>query len=162
MVLEHGSADDADATRYDLAVLGGGAAITAIGEIAPRRDAGDQTTVELLSRDAGIRAPRRRADELGAAATTALLDAPRGQWDALVARTSNAHGRIDVLVDNAGIRHAARIERETAQAFEDVWRVNALGPFLGVRAVLPAMPQGGAIVNTVSTAGLRWRFISAI
>ena len=46
-------------------------------------------------------------------------------------------GRLDILVNNAGILHAAPLEDENAEAFEEVWRVNCLGSFHGIQAVVP-------------------------
>lgn len=94
-------------------------------------------------------------DELGDAVTARSLDVrDRGQWDALVAGTVEAHGHIDVLVNNAAVHRNAWLTRETAESFEAVWRVNTLGPFHGIQAVVAAMDDGGAIVNTLSTAAL--------
>jgi NAD(P)-dependent dehydrogenase (short-subunit alcohol dehydrogenase family) len=60
-------------------------------------------------------------------------------------------------VNNAGILHRASLTDETAEGFEGSWRVNCLGPFLGIRAALPHLKQaeGAAIVNTCSTGAIR-------
>jgi 3alpha(or 20beta)-hydroxysteroid dehydrogenase len=61
-----------------------------------------------------------------------------------------------VLVNNAAIHWTRPIEFETAEGFEKMWRVNALGPFLGMKTVLEPMRRagGGSIVNISSTAGI--------
>ena len=53
--------------------------------------------------------------------------------------------------------HRAALAEETAAGFERLWRVNTLGPFLGIQACLPALCQadGASIVNTCSTGALR-------
>jgi len=97
------------------------------------------------------------ADQLGDAAVVGKLDVRvRESWDTIVARGLGAFGRLDILVNNAGILHAAPLEDESAEAFEEVWRVNCLGPFHGIQAVVPHLRQrgGGAIVNTLSTAAV--------
>ncbi|MFE4680260.1 glucose 1-dehydrogenase [Streptomyces sp. NPDC056721] len=77
-------------------------------------------------------------------------------WGEVVDATLGAFGRIDALVNNAALWHTAPVERETLENFEQLIRVNLLGPFLGIQAVVPAMREagGGSVVNVSSTAGL--------
>ena len=76
----------------------------------------------------------------------------RDQVDALVAATLAAHGRIDVLVNNAGIFKAADFLDVTEADFDAVLRVNLKGAFLVGQAVAREMAKagGGAIVNMSS------------
>jgi 3alpha(or 20beta)-hydroxysteroid dehydrogenase len=78
------------------------------------------------------------------------------QWRRVVAGAMDRFGRLDVLVNNAGIWHAAPIESETEAAFDRLLRVNLYGPFLGIQAVAPAMRGvgGGSVVNISSIAGI--------
>jgi 3alpha(or 20beta)-hydroxysteroid dehydrogenase len=95
--------------------------------------------------------------ELGEAVVTGHLDVrERASWDALVERGVATFGRLDILVNNAGVLRMATITEETAEDFENVWRVNTLGVLHGMQAVLPHLRAagGGAIVNTLSTAAL--------
>ena len=64
-------------------------------------------------------------------------------------------GDVDVLVNNAGIGESAPIQRTTLESWERHMAVNATGPFLCMRAVLPSMRARGtgAIVTVASTAG---------
>lgn len=78
-------------------------------------------------------------------------------WAEVAERAREAFGRIDVLVNNAGIWRTAPVDQETEERFERILRINLVGPFLGIRAVVPSMREagGGSIVNISSTAGLR-------
>ena len=75
--------------------------------------------------------------------------------DALIARTLAAHGRIDVLVNNAGIFKAADFLDVTEADFDAVIRVNVKGSFLMGQAVAREMVKtgGGSIVNMSSVNG---------
>jgi 3alpha(or 20beta)-hydroxysteroid dehydrogenase len=77
-------------------------------------------------------------------------------WDAAVDEVVGRFGRLDVLINNAGILHLASIEDTTPQDMERLFRVNQLGPFLGIRAAAKPMKEqgGGSVVNVVSIDGL--------
>jgi NAD(P)-dependent dehydrogenase (short-subunit alcohol dehydrogenase family) len=79
------------------------------------------------------------------------------QWSAAVAATVERFGALTTLVNNAGVLHRAAIVDETPAGFENSWRVNCLGPFLGIQAVVEHLEaaDGAAIVNTCSTGAMR-------
>ena len=79
------------------------------------------------------------------------------QWAAAVATTVERFGALTTLINNAGVLHRASLADETPAGFEGSWRVNCLGPFLGIRAALPHLrnADGAAIVNTCSTGAIR-------
>ncbi|OBH19577.1 SDR family oxidoreductase [Mycolicibacter terrae] len=79
------------------------------------------------------------------------------QWQAAVAATVARFGALTALINNAGILHRAAIAEETPGGFESAWRVNCLGPFLGIQAALAQLraAEGAAIVNTCSTGAIR-------
>ena len=86
------------------------------------------------------------------------LDVTAGdQWAAAVATTVERFGALTTLVNNAGVLHRTSIAEETPDGFEGSWRVNCLGPFLGIRACLEHLrkAEGAAIVNTCSTGAIR-------
>lgn len=97
------------------------------------------------------------AAKLGASATYVHHDVTNSaQWTALVEHTLAAHGRVDVLVNNAAVLHQGPIESTSESDFRKLLEVNTLGPFLGIRAVVPTMREqgGGAIVNVGSLDSL--------
>jgi len=100
---------------------------------------------------------RALAEELGPAARFIRQDVTEeADWAAAVA-AAEAMGGLHGLVNNAGIYVPKRLMETDAALFERHMRVNQLGCFLGMQAVVPAMERsgGGSIVNISSTAGLR-------
>jgi 3alpha(or 20beta)-hydroxysteroid dehydrogenase len=75
-------------------------------------------------------------------------------WAAAVALAVERHGHLDILVNNAGIHAAAPVHEMDEADFRRVLDVNLVGPFLGIKAVVPAMTDGGSIINVSSLNGL--------
>ncbi|MEO3764672.1 glucose 1-dehydrogenase [Streptomyces sp. B8F3] len=77
-------------------------------------------------------------------------------WKAVVEETVARYGRLDGLVNNAGVSSWSLIEDETLEKFEQVLKVNLTGVFLGVKTVVAPMRAagGGSIVNIGSATGL--------
>ena len=77
-------------------------------------------------------------------------------WKRAVATAVARFGRLDVLVNNAGVGGGSRLEDTTAEAWDRGMEINAKGVFLGTKAVIPAMRAagGGSIVNISSQLGM--------
>ena len=77
-------------------------------------------------------------------------------WTRFVAAARERFGRVDALVNNAGILRVAPIASITVEEYMQVITVNQLGCLLGMKAVIPAMIEAGrgSIVNVSSTCGL--------
>jgi NAD(P)-dependent dehydrogenase (short-subunit alcohol dehydrogenase family) len=78
-----------------------------------------------------------------------------GQWTAAVRTCEERFGRLDVLVNNAGVVRVAPVVDETDDGWQTTLAVNATGVFYGMRAAIPALRRagGGSIVNVASIYG---------
>ena len=75
-------------------------------------------------------------------------------WTSAVAGALKEHGRIDVLLNNAGVRAVAPVHEMPLADFQRVLDINLIGPLLGIQAVVPHMPRGSSIINVSSLNGL--------
>jgi len=120
-----------------------------IGEACARRFAAEAAQVVIA--DVDDARGRALADELGALYLHCDVG-DKAQVDALVAATLKALGRIDVLVNNAGIFRAAEFLEVSEEDFDAVLRVNLKGSFMVGQAVARVMAAAGrgSIVNMSS------------
>jgi len=104
----------------------------------------------------GVQETIGQVQELGGEAIALVHDVTsEADWEAVVTAAVDKFGRIDVLVNNAGIAHTARVYETTLEDWHRVMDINATGPFIGIKAVLPAMRDGGgSIINISSVYGL--------
>ena len=126
-----------------------------IGEAFARRFAAEGARVvlcDLLEETLG-----KVASSLGAQALAVPCDVRREEdWPRFVTAARERFGRVDVLVNNAGILHVAPLLETSLDDYLDVVRTNQVGVFLGMKAVVPAMREagGGSIINVCSINGL--------
>jgi 3alpha(or 20beta)-hydroxysteroid dehydrogenase len=98
------------------------------------------------------------ADELGDAARYVHLDvSDEEQWQAAVEAAVTAFGKVNVLVNNAGIVEVAPLKSLDVDKWNRVLAVNLTGAMLGIKAVLGPMKDagGGSIINVSSIEGMR-------
>jgi 3-oxoacyl-[acyl-carrier protein] reductase len=122
---------------------------------------GAATCAKFAAEGAVVIGCDRRADGIGGCAETYAVDVTdRAQVDAMVAAVLARHGRIDVLVNNAGITQDARLVKMTVEQFDAVIDVNLRGVFHCSQAVAAAMVEQGAgvILNASSVVGIYGNF----
>jgi 3(or 17)beta-hydroxysteroid dehydrogenase len=91
----------------------------------------------------------------GRAEALALDVTDEAAWAALIAAVAGRHGRLDVLVNNAGIVLPGNAEEATLADWRSTQAVNGEGVFLGTRAAIELMKAGGgSIINLSSIEGL--------
>jgi meso-butanediol dehydrogenase / (S,S)-butanediol dehydrogenase / diacetyl reductase len=128
---------------------------TGIGAATARALARDGHAVVLAGRRA---APLEElAAELGADAAVVAADVGTAAGaTAVAAAATERFGRVDVLVNNAGVGDSGPLLDEPLERWEETLRVNLTGAFLVTQAVLPQLlERGGAVVNVSSINGLR-------
>jgi NAD(P)-dependent dehydrogenase (short-subunit alcohol dehydrogenase family) len=130
-----------------------------IGEGISRLLAAEGARVVLTGIEAA--AGERIAEDLasqGASAVFQVVDVrDPAQCRAAIARTVERFGRLDVLVNNAGIFPSASLEETTPELWDEVFAVNLRGAFLCCRAAVPVMQRqrSGVIINIGSTLPFR-------
>ncbi|HKT58169.1 MAG TPA: SDR family NAD(P)-dependent oxidoreductase [Microbacterium sp.] len=75
-------------------------------------------------------------------------------WSTLVERVVARHGRIDALVNNAGIPFRARLGEVELADWDRVQTVNVTGALIGIQTAMPHLPPGSSIVNVGSVSAL--------
>jgi 3alpha(or 20beta)-hydroxysteroid dehydrogenase len=112
------------------------------GAVVIAADVLDQEAAELAGEAPG----RIHAQHLDVTSTA--------DWEALRRRLESEHGRLDGLVNNAGIAARDRLPHVDPARWQQAMDVNVLGPLLGMQLLHPLLGRGSSIVNVVSVAGL--------
>jgi 3alpha(or 20beta)-hydroxysteroid dehydrogenase len=125
---------------------------------------GAAEAVALAREGASVIATDLRDDDpgLGDGIVYRRLDVARpDEWRDLGAWLSATYGRVDGLVNNAGIPFRARLQELDLADWERVIGINLTGTLLGIQTVAPLMSPGGSIVNVSSIAGLAGHYAVA-
>ncbi|EKF20574.1 SDR family oxidoreductase [Nitratireductor pacificus] len=116
---------------------------------------------KVIVADLNAKGAARIADEIGEAALPVTADVSmKADVEAMVEAAMQAHGRLDIMVNNAGFTHRngdlLEVDEET---FDLITAVNMKAIYHSTLAVVPIMEKqgGGSIITTASTAGLRPR-----
>ena len=86
-------------------------------------------------------------------------------WTAAVAETINRFGKLNILVNNAGVVSRTPLEELDVEEWDRVININSKGVFLGTKAAIPEMRRvgGGSIVNISSISGIAGQsYVSAV
>ncbi len=132
-------------------------ASSGLGEATARLLSAQGASVVLGARR--VERLRSLADELtgrgGKAMAVATDDTDRGQVKGLVDAAVQAYGRVDVLINNAGLMPQAPLERLKVDEWDRMIDVNIKGVLYGIAAALPHMQRqkSGHIINVSSVAG---------
>ncbi|WP_339732847.1 SDR family NAD(P)-dependent oxidoreductase [uncultured Gimesia sp.] len=104
-----------------------------------------EATAAQIAQDYGVKAVGIQADVTNAEQVAAMTD-----------RAISEFGKIDILINNAGINIRGPIDELTLEEFQEVQNVNVSGPWLCAKSVVPHMKQAkyGRIINLASTLGL--------
>lgn len=97
------------------------------------------------------------ASELGENALFIKQDVTNAEeWTAVVTKTEETFGPVDVLVNNAGITMAKSLLETTEEDYRRIVEINQVSVFLGMKTVVPSMQKagGGSIVNISSMNGI--------
>ena len=133
-----------------------------IGEATALKFAREGAVVVVCDlKQAQVEAVAEACRAAGARADGHVMDVTdRAQVDAVVAEVIATHGRLDVLVNNAGITQDARLQKMTIEQFDRVIDVNLRGVFHCAQAVAGHMTQqgSGVILNASSVVGLYGNF----
>lgn len=130
-------------------LLAAGAQVHVMDSLAP-----DDAAWQVVRAAAGS-----RSDALVVhACDIALADS----WEAVAAQLRSGGQPLFALVNNAGITGPRNtVTKASLAEWERVLGVNLTGAFLGIRALAPLMPRGGAIVNVSSTVGMTGYYSAA-
>ena len=109
---------------------------------------------DVLEED-GRRVAESIIDTGGQAMFRKLDVSDQSNWAELVEQTTGQFGKLNILINNAGILRSALIEDSSLQEYLEVIKINQVGVWLGMRAAIKPMREagGGCIINTSSTAG---------
>ena len=139
-----------------VALISGGARGMGAEEARIFAREGAKVVIGDISEDDG-RAVEAQIAEAGGQALFIRLDVTQeADWAKAVDQAVSSFGKLDVLVNNAGISSRAFTDDTAIDAWDKIMEINSKGVFLGTRAAVPKMLEagGGSIINISSIMGL--------
>ena len=145
-----------DRLKDKVAIITGAA--KGIGFSTAQRFAGEGAIVILA--DMNLESVKGAAAQIPSAQAYAMNVTDRASIQAVVDQVMQKHGRIDILINNAGITQDARLVKMTEAQFDAVIDVNLKGVFNCTQLIVPHMleAKSGAIVNASSVVGIYGNF----
>jgi len=145
-----------DRLKDKVAIITGAA--KGIGFATAQRFAGEGAIVILA--DMNLESVKGAAAQIPSAQAYAMNVTDRASIQAVVDQVMQKHGRIDILINNAGITQDARLVKMTEAQFDAVIDVNLKGVFNCTQLIVPHMleAKSGAIVNASSVVGIYGNF----
>lgn len=117
---------------------------------------GAKVVVSGIQEDQGLRLVHE-INSLGGESLFIKLDvSSENDWIAAIQATEKSFGKLDILINNAGIIQRYSLNSTTVSSWKQVMEINSMGAFLGCKAAIPAMLKagGGSIVNIASISGM--------
>ena len=117
---------------------------------------GAKVAIGDIREEDGRRVEAEIAEAGGEAMFVSLNVADENSWTAAVAQIAERYGKLDVLVNNAGISGSGETDFRSTDAWDRLLDINARGVFLGIKHAVPEMQKagGGSIVNISSISGI--------
>ena len=117
---------------------------------------GAKVVIADVSDDLGRQVEAEIAESGGEAVFMHLDVTSEDAWEASISATVERYGKVDVLVNNAGISSTHNPDFMSTEAWDNFMAINARGVFLGMKSVIPQMQAigGGSIVNISSVSGI--------
>ncbi|MDB5246962.1 MAG: 2-deoxy-D-gluconate 3-dehydrogenase [Segetibacter sp.] len=139
------------------AIITGGSKGLGLAMAAGLASAGANIMLVNRNADEGMKAAEELGQDFGIKAISFAADiTSQEQTEAMAARAIEVFGKIDILVNSAGINIRGAIDELSTEDFDKVMEVNVKGTWLCCRAVTPYMKKSGSgsIINVASTLGL--------
>lgn len=146
-----------DGLAGKVAIVTGGSRGIGASQATVLANAGATVYIADVLPDEGSDTVDEITDDGGDAVFHQLDVSDEAQWKEFIAHIGEEHGRLDVLVNNAGIASEAPVAEEELEVWDQVLDVNLKGTWLGMKHAIPLMGEtgGGSIVNISSVYGLR-------
>ncbi len=139
-----------------VALISGGARGMGAAEARMFASEGASVVIGDVLEDEGRRVTAEIGEAGGQALFIALDVTSESQWRNAIDAAVSTFGRLDVLVNNAGIGGGGNVEETTEADWDRTMDINAKGVFLGTKTAIPAMRRsgGGSIINISSQLGI--------
>jgi len=135
-------------------VVTGGARGQGAAEVeALAREGATVLATDVLDEEGQVLAEKLTAEGLAVDYRHLDVRSPE-EWAALAAEIESVRGRVDALVNNAGVAARERLPDVSLDAWQRTFDINVTGPMLGIQALVPLMRPGSSIVNICSVAAM--------